>query len=364
MPPGGFWLLVVCLTFGMVVMLLFNGLPSGSTLPAYAPPRPVVVVSTPYWNIDPGTSAALAHRSDVNEVSPWMYGLDANGGIVTLYAAGQNASVSSDLDRLRSSGLRVVPTLANVVGDDFSYQPIASILHDPQRTAEHVAAIVALVQRNDYAGIDIDYEDLQGSDRQAFTAFITQLSTALHAHGRTLSVALFAKTTNAGYDQRNLAQDYAAIGKVADEVRLMAYDYHWASSPPGPVAPLTWIRDVLTYAKTQIPAHKIVLGIPMYGYDWSNGQGTAVGWLQAFRLASQHKAKLQYDMASQTPWFTYTDATGHEHVVWFENAASATAKLDAAQGAGIGGVYLWLYGYEDTGVWSAFHDTFPIGSGD
>ena len=73
----------------------------------------------------------------------------------------------------------------------------------------------------------------------------------------------------------------------------------------------------------------------------------------------------QYNDNGEPPEaLTYTDATGHEHVVWFENAASATAKLDAAQGAGIGGVYLWLYGYEDTGVWSAFHDTFPIGSGD
>jgi len=62
-----------------------------------------------------------------------------------------------------------------------------------------------------------------------------------------------------------------------------------------------------------------------------------------------------YDQASQTPWFRYRDAAG----VWFENAASSRAKFDAAQGAQIGGVYLWMYGYEDTGTWPALGHVLP-----
>jgi spore germination protein len=45
--------------------------------------------------------------------------------------------------------------------------------------------------------------------------------------------------------------------------------------------------------------------------------------------------------------------------VWFENAASSRAKFDAARGAKIGGVYLWMYGYEDTGTWSALSHALP-----
>ena len=134
--------------------------------------------------------------------------------------------------------------------------------------AAQVASIVALTEREHYAGIDLDYENLHAGDRQAFTTFVTRLARALHARGKVLSVAVFAKTTNAGTDPRNLAQDYAAIGRAADQVRLMAYDYHWASSPPGPVAPISWVRAVLRYARTQIPASKIILGVPLYGYDW------------------------------------------------------------------------------------------------
>jgi spore germination protein YaaH len=324
------------------------------------PAGPVVVASMPYWNLHHGTTAVLADPGDVNEASPWIYGLDAKGGIVDQFSADQHAEVTGDVDRLREAGLRVVPTLANVVNGNFAYQPIAGILHDGNRTGDHIAAIVDLVDSNGYAGIDIDYEDLHAGDRQAFTDYVTRLAAALHAHGKLLSVALFAKASDAGYDQRNVAQDYAAIGRAADQVRLMGYDYHWESSPPGPIAPVTWIDSVLAYARTQIPADKIVLGIPMYGYDWVGNRGASVTWQQAVNLARHYHVPIGFDRSSQSPWFRYTDASGRRHEVWFENTASVTAKLAAARAVDAGGVYLWLYGTEDPGVWAALHQKFPL----
>ena len=268
--------------------------------------------------------------------------------------------MQAQLARLRAARMPLLPTLANVIGGRWAYQPvITSILHDPAVRARHIAAIVALVQREDYAGIDIDYEDLQASDRTAFTTFITQLAGALHVAGKMLSVDLFAKSSNRGYDQRNLAQDYQAIGRVADQVRLMGYDYHWADSGPGPVAPIGWIRAVLSYAKTQIPAGKIILGVPLYGYDWSGGHGTPVSWLQAFHLSGRYGVQPHFDAASQSPWFAYTDAAGRRHVVWFENGPSTQAKFQAAEDAGIGGVYVWIYGLEDTSIWAAVRQALP-----
>ena len=321
--------------------------------------RTLVVSSMPYWNIGYSTSVVLANRSDFVEASPWMYGLAADGKIDTQYGQSQSAAVAGDLSRLRAKGLRIVPTIANITAGVWSYQPVARMLHSPTLMNQHVAAIVALVVARDYAGIDIDYENLHAADRQAFTLFVTRLATALHAKGKILSVALFAKATNAGYAPRNVAQDYAAIGRVVDQVRLMAYDYHWASSAPGPVAPVGWISAVLRYAKTQIPAAKIVLGVPLYGYDWSNGHGTGLSWQQATRLASKYHATVHYDSAAQAPWFSYTDGSGHTHTVWFENAESSKAKFGLAQEAGVAGVYLWMYGSADTGTWSALRHVLP-----
>jgi spore germination protein YaaH len=46
--------------------------------------------------------------------------------------------------------------------------------------------------------------------------------------------------------------------------------------------------------------------------------------------------------------------------VWFESAASSRAKFAVAQGAGIGGVYLWMFGYEDAGTWAALRHVLPV----
>ncbi len=349
---GAAWLAVVLAGAAAVAVTMFS-------LRGGAARHTTVVASMPYWNFQHGTAAVLAHRDAVTEVSPWMYGLSANGQIDTQYPAGQAAGVARDIQRLRAAGLRVVPSIANITGGKWAYQPVGRMLHSPALMARQVAAIVALVQRHDYAGVDIDYENLPAGDRHVFSTFARDLAGALHAHGKLLSVAVFAKTSNAGTDPRNLAQDYAAIGRVADQVRLMGYDYHWATSPPGPIAPVDWIRAVLRYARTQIPASKIILGIPLYGYDWSGGHGSAISWLQALRLSRQYHAPPRYNVASQAPWFSYTDRAGHQHTVWFENAASSRAKFDVAQGSGIAGVYLWMYGYEDAGTWPALSQVLP-----
>jgi spore germination protein len=320
----------------------------------------LVVATVPYWNMTYGTSSVLSNPGTFSEVSPWMYGLGTDGQIVAQYSSAQAAAVNAELARLRAARVPLVPTLANVVHGTWVYQPVVTdILHNPRLRAQHVANIVSLVQRQDYAGIDIDYEDLRAGDRDAFTAFITQLAGALHAQGKVLSVDLFAKTDNSGYDQRNLAQDYRAIGEAADQVRLMGYEYHWASSAPGPVAPISWIRAVLKYAGTQIPAGKIILGVPLYGYDWVDGHGTPLSWLQAFQLTERYRVRPQFDDASQSPWFAYTDSAGRRHEVWVENGPRVAAKFAAARSAGIGGVYVWVYGLEDSSIWTALREGLP-----
>lgn len=345
-----------------LAVVLAGAVAAGVTLLPFgtpAAPARAVVASLPFWNIGNGTATVLAHRRDFTEVSPFMYGLAANGRIVPQYGPAQAGVVAAAITRLREARLPVVPTLANITAGRWSYAPVARMLHDPAAARRQIAAIAALVRAHRYAGIDIDYETLRAGDRRAFTAFITGLAAALHTHGKVLSVAVFAKASNAGYGGANLAQDYAAIGRAADQVRIMAYNYHWATSPAGPVAPIGWVRAVLRYARTQIPASRIILGIPLYGYDWSGGRGTALTWLGAFQLATRHHATPHYDAAAQEPWFSYT-AGGRGHVVWFENEASSRAKFEAASGSGAGGVFLWMFGYEDEGTWGALHATLPV----
>jgi spore germination protein len=347
----------------LAAVLIVHANQAAKTAPIAPPSNQVLVVaSVPYWSIGPGTDTVLAHRNDVNEVSPWMYGIGGNGQII-LDSGISKSTIEVYLNRLRARGLPLVPTLANVDAQgNWSYGPVARMLHNPAMAARQVAEIVALVDSNHYAGIDLDYENLRAGDRQAFTAFVTRLASALHAKGKILSVALFAKTTNAGYAPRNVAQDYAAIGRVADQVRLMTYDYHWATSPPGPDRPdrlgprrdqVRQDADSRIEARSRYPAVRLRLDQSPRHCDQLAAGDPVVPALS--RPAALHAS-------SQAPSLTYTDASGRKHVVWFENAESSRAKLDVAHGAGIGGVYLWMYGTADPGTWPALRQVFRLGS--
>lgn len=351
---GGSAFLIV-LFLGAVALLLMVP----RMLRAGDKPATLVVASLPFWNLSAGDTVLAANPGTFNEVSPWIYGLARNGQIVP-QAPEVAAQTAAGMAQLRKLGIPVVPTIANRTNDRWAYEPVADILHDPAAMTRHVNDIVALVQRENYAGIDIDYEDLPATDRKVFTTFITDLASALHSKGKVLSVALFAKTSDAGDDQRNAGQDYAAIGTAADEVRLMAYDYHWSGSTAGSVAPMPWVRDVLAYAKTQIPPEKIVLGIALSGYDWVGDQAEVVTWIQCYGRAQKYHATTQWDRLSESPSFKYTDEQGREHEVWFENADSMAFKLEAAKAAGIRGVYLWMISSEDDRSWATLRKVIPL----
>ena len=153
----------------------------------------LVVASIPFWSMQDDTSAVLANRQDVNEVSPWIYGLSRSGAIETQYPQNLTADVAAASAKLRAAHLRLVPSIANVTGGKWDYPAVARVLHNPALCQSADRRDHGLVQRQGYAGIDIDYEELHPADRQAFTHFVSQLADALHARGKVLSVAVFAQ---------------------------------------------------------------------------------------------------------------------------------------------------------------------------
>ena len=341
------------LVLELVVVFLVNQLGAGAVT------MPDTIASLPYWSVGTATDSAVANAGSLTAVSPWLYGIETDGR-VSWHPAVKETLWREQLDRMREADLAVMPTIANVFDGRWREDVITRILHDRAARRHHVGQILKLVEREKYQGIDIDYEELRAVDRDVFTAFLTELAAGLHERGKLLSVDVFAKTTDRGYDERNRAQDYAAIGEVADQVRIMAYDYHWATSDPGPVAPLPWVRDVLDYATKVIGVGKIVLGIPLYGYDWAQGKGEPVTWLQAYGRSKDRGAKVVWDQLDESPHFSYTGDFGIQHDLWFENAYSASAKFDLARRFHIGGVFLWMFGPEDHLVWSVL-DTHWLG---
>ena len=91
---------------------------------------------------------------------------------------------------------------------------------------------------------------------------------------------------------------------------------------------------------------KIMLGIPNYGYDWTlpyvRGESEAepVASTAAPTLAYERRARINFDEAAQSPYFSYY-LGGKEHIVWFEDARSITAKADLIEDSSLSGAGIW-----------------------
>ncbi|HEX6418819.1 MAG TPA: glycosyl hydrolase family 18 protein, partial [Acidimicrobiales bacterium] len=300
---------------------------------------------------DPRSRAALDRApAPLTQLSPVWYRPAANGELEL--AADQDSGRSAETAPPPSGDVPLVPSVSNFRDGAWDGALVAAILDDPAARRAHIRALVAVARRPGAAGVDLDYESLPADRRADYSRFVRDLAGALHDAGRTLSVTVHAKTEEPGEWDGARAQDWRALGAAADTLRIMAYDHAWPGSPPGPVAPVPWVEDVVSFAVSQVPRDKLVLGLATYGYDWPDGGAAGdVAWADAVAIADAHGTEPRWDAASASPWFTYTDPDGTPHTVWFEDARSLAARLEVARRHGLAGVFVWRLGGEDPAIW-------------
>lgn len=307
--------------------------------------------TTSVW-IPPWLSGALTsiqqNGASIDESNPVWYSWNADGTIA------KNWNAENPTWRAAMTGSRLVPTVQNLSNKAFNGTLAATILGDPGRRETHADSIAQLAIANAFDGIDIDYEKVPASSRADFTAFVQTLAAKLHAAGKTLSVTVYAKTAETTRNGPG-SQDWLAIGRSADTVKIMAYDYHWSTSGAGAVTPLEWLDSVASYAQANIPSAKIIMGLPWYGYDWVGTTGTSVSYEVASTIARNNGATVARD-ASGEATFSYAD-----HTVFFQDAAAYRQKVELLKRkhAAIGGFAHWAAGQEDPEVWDVIRGTSP-----
>jgi spore germination protein len=122
---------------------------------------------------------------------------------------------------------------------------------------------------------------------------------------------------------------------------------------------------VVEYANSVIPAQKLVLGVPNYGYDWQlpwreGVPAKTIGNAEAVQLAVERGAVIEYDEVAQTPHFNYFAEDGTEHEVWFEDARASLAKFTLARERGLQGVGLWNLMRSAPQTYLVLHGGFTI----
>ena len=127
---------------------------------------------------------------------------------------------------------------------------------------------------------------------------------------------------------------------------LMTYAWGYSQGPTMAVAPMHMLRRVAEYAVSEIPAEKISLGIPNYGYDWplpyekDVTRANTIHTLEAIQLAIHHGSEIYFDQTARSPYFYYWQY-GIRHEVWFEDPRSLLAKFQLIEELGLTGAGYW-----------------------
>ena len=297
---------------------------------------------------------ALAARA-LDEIDCDWYTIGAQG---TVSAGPENLALVATA---RAHDVQAFATVTNRPSSrgSFTSSIVRSILSSPGTQKRAIDSLVALAVTKGYDGIDIDWELIPATQRDAFSGFMAALATALHAHDRLLSVAVFAKTSEPGRWDSQKATDYRALGGSVDELKIMTYSYNGPWSSPGPQAPLAWTKAVIDFARTIVPAGKIYMGLPFYGYDWHAGGATAVQATDAATLIATHHFKVAHDPASGEADLSYIDASGVKHVLFFVDRQALATKLGLLESSfpNIGGVAIWQVYHEDPAFWTTITQT-------
>ena len=287
-------------------------------------------------------AALQANVGAFTHIAPFYFTLATDGSIKS-----QEEPETTSL--LRLNRVKILPLIKN----DAQGARLTPLIDTPEARDALAANITNLVVSKGYEGINIDLEDVRPEDRPLLSDFMVRLAAKMRPAGKLVSQAVVAKAKESGSGYGG-AFDYPALAPSLDLAVVMAYDYHYAGGDPGPIAPLNWVHDVATYAASTFGASKVVLGMPLYGYDWdvsSGGTARAITYAQALARSKYAGATRTLDFASGSEVVRYQADDGGQHEAWFESAATFAAKLHLVKEVGLAGFGVWRIGQEDGNVW-------------
>ena len=322
-------------------------------------PKPVIDVNA--YTITGGETGG----KQIHEVGKYLtysayfaYTIKANGDLTGI---NDQAVIQASKDSRVAPIMCITNFTSQSAGSDLAH----SILTNREAENRLLANVIRIMRQKGYVGLNVDFENVPQADRDAYNQFLQRTVDKLHSVGYFVSTALAPKISGTQKGLLYEAHDYPAHGRIVDFVVLMTYEWGYRKGPPQAISPINQIKRVLDYAVTVIPRHKIFLGFQIYARDWlvphqTGQEAETFSQQEAIKRAVQHQARIQYDTASQSPYFRYTDANGRNHEVWFEDARSAQAKFDLVNSYNLRGVSYWTLGYPFPQNWPLLNSNFSI----
>jgi spore germination protein YaaH len=229
----------------------------------------------PYWRTATGTADVMPNLKEMSEINPFVYTVKSD------FTLKDNGSLSEDpwlslITAAKQQKVRVIPTIMWSDGDS-----IHTVLSDSKKRQAFEDTIVSTITQNGYDGIDIDFEGKHAEDKDNFSNFLKGLAMRMPTkwlmctiEARTPADSLYTPASMP--DKFEYANDYVAINKYCDRVRLMTYDQESAdltlnASSTGPYTPIAdskWVEKVVNLAAQTISKSKLMIGVATYGYEY------------------------------------------------------------------------------------------------
>jgi chitinase len=275
---------------------------------------------------------------------------------------GEGTAPSKELTaRAHRANVKVLLSLGGWGSDE----AFAALVSKPESEDRYIRAIMEIVDRFDYDGVDIDWEypdtatEVVGFERLArrFRKLVDELG---KNKGRTMLVT-FASSSNEG-TLRWLSTPF--VIETLDWVNVMTYDYtgDWSDyaghhsplfaskkQPPGrPRSAVATIEFLLKDRK--LPAEKIALGLPLYGrgfavkspYESTKKAGrpryAELDYRSIAKLSRQKGWMRTWDDETKNPWLISTE---EPLVIGYDDAESLAIRTEWAMKQGLRGVFFW-----------------------
>ncbi len=248
------------------------------------------------------------------------------------------------LATLKQLGLPIHPLVNNYV-NGFDRDLIDNFLTNSSFQDAFFNKWEIITTTYNFTGINFDFEAVSRSLRPKLNTFLQNFRQRFP--NLTISIDVPARINDIG-NTWNGAFDYAELGNIVDYVIIMAYDYHWATSEPGPITPLSWLDDIVKYAKKTIPPQKIIIGLPLYGYDWTVSENStpaqSISFYEGEELKNLNTSSWIRDPTSAEISLNYTDQNGLFHQVYYQDQISFQEKWKIVRSHGLQNIAVWYWG--------------------
>lgn len=298
----------------------------------------------------------------INVNAPVWFNIGMQNGAVHVTGEGSKASV----DTWHAEGYKVWTTIQS-----FTPGYTKLIVSNTAIGDQIIQELANKVQQYGIDGINFDFENMDPIDKNLYTAFITRAANALHQYGAVVSVDVSNDSDPSMINWWTDGYSLSGLGQVADYVALMTYDQY--TDMPGPSAASWWVEQTVNKVVQQVPANKLIMGIPLYAYSYINGGSSkkvlTLGDFETLKNNGQLTllsgevwtvyewiVPPTYNESTGTQYMKFKDTAGRIHEAWYENAQSIDIKLDIINRYNLAGAASWRYGYSDDmqSIWDVY----------